>query len=606
MKSNQQKKNKLLLPIIAMAFVPLVMYYHLFDTKMDSYPWFGGAMQIDVFLYFKMVLIILLSVCMLLMIIGFAYKRMSSKATEKKKKILFERFYEYKAWIPIWLYAVLSLLSTIFSKYTYWGYHGISQQMEPVWVLLGYVIMAYYTYLFVKDKQDLVTLLKWMLIPTAILALIGAFQAFGLDFYKSTIGKLTYLPTSMLKEEIEFVFEKGRTYTSLYNPNYVGVYVSLFVPLLLVLIFQCRNLKLLAFYGSVLLLLIISLFGSGSKSGMLCIAVSMILLALFYWKEIIKKWKWALAGIAAVVLIFFGINALKGNALIGSIKNAMTSTKSEQPALTSIETNDDNVTIEYKGNTLVVSYNPEGSTPEEMFPVMDGNGEKIEVSQVDDVTIALQDERFPGFTINLASYQDIYFFDIKIDGKEWYFTNQSGDNTYYYLTITGKLDKIETAEVSSLFKGRETFASNRGFIWSRTIPLLKQYILLGSGADSFYLVYPNDEYVGKYNYGYGDQNISKPHNLYLQIGVQTGVVSLLAFLIFYLLYFVQCMRLYLKTGMKTIEVQLGAAILTGTFAYMLMGLANDSTVAVAQIFWIFMGIGMAINFMVRKNVEEVK
>ncbi len=600
-KVKQQKKDRFLLPLILVAFIPLIMYYHAFDTKLDSNPWFGTATQVDVFLYYKMVAMIVLGIAMLMCLLIYYYNIKISSASKLKKQKDLQVFYSYKTWIPLMAYAILCLLSTVFSKFSYWGFHGMAQQMEPVWVLLGYVILTYYGYVFVRTVEDVRTVIKWVLISSGIVCLIGAFQAFGLDFYKSIIGKYTFLPPSLVNQEIDFVFEKGRTYTSLYNPNYVGVYGSLLIPIIIVLILTNKNRKMLVAYLPLLIVVVISLFGSGSKSGILCIAVSLLLLVVLFRRKLLEKWKFVLAGVVLLCIAFLGVNTLKGNALINGLKYALNTTQSVAPALSKIETNDDNVTVIYNENKLIFQFVDNGNSLEEQLHLTDDSGKKIAASQLDDATLYVLDERFVGMTVGLATYQDVYYVDINIDGKSWYFTNQSGDGTYNYLTLVGKLDKIAQPEFSKLFVGKESFASNRGYIWSRTLPLLKKYAFLGSGADSFLMVFPNDEYVGKHNFGYEDQNISKPHSLYLQIAVQTGMVSLIAFMAFYLLYFITSIRLYMKSKLETYETQMGAAILVGTFGYMLMGVANDSCIAVAPIFWLLIGVGIAINYRLKSG-----
>src|SRR5690606_8579420 len=116
-------------------------------------------------------------------------------------------------------------------------------------------------------------------------------------------------------------------------------------------------------------------------------------------------------------------------------------------------------------------------------------------------------------------------FYVTIDNHNWFFTNQTGDGSYYYMNNYGRPDKIITAP-HALFSGYEGYASGRGYIWSRTLPLLKKHIILGSGADTYMIAFPQQDYVGLSNYGYGDQLVTKPHNLYLQVGVQTGLLSL--------------------------------------------------------------------------------
>jgi len=153
--------------------------------------------------------------------------------------------------------------------------------------------------------------------------------------------------------------------------------------------------------------------------------------------------------------------------------------------------------------------------------------------------------------------------------------------------------------------------SGRGFIWSRTLPLLKDNILLGTGPDTFLLAFPNDDYVAMSNGGYATELITKPHNMYLQIAVQTGVLSLICFLVFYFWYFFSSLRLYRKADKSKYLPLVGIGILCGTFGYMVVGIINDSMVVISPLYWTMIGIGLAINFMIKRDnifpvVDEVK
>ena len=139
---------------------------------------------------------------------------------------------------------------------------------------------------------------------------------------------------------------------------------------------------------------------------------------------------------------------------------------------------------------------------------------------------------------------------------------------------------------------------------SRTIPLLKKYVLLGSGADTFSIAFPQHDYVSAKNHGYGEQLISKPHCWYLQVGVQTGVVSLIALLVFYGMYFVQSIRLYSKKVFDSYLSQAGVAVFVGTIGYMIAGLTNDSSITVAPVFWGVIGLGVAINYILKQEEKD--
>jgi O-antigen ligase len=171
-----------------------------------------------------------------------------------------------------------------------------------------------------------------------------------------------------------------------------------------------------------------------------------------------------------------------------------------------------------------------------------------------------------------------------------------------------KWSKIVTPP--AVVKGYESFASGRGYIWSRTLPLIKKHILLGSGPDTFLLEFPQQDYVGLTNHGYTHMLISKPHCLYMQMAVNTGLISLIAFLAFYAMYFFTSLRLYIRGRFNSYYARVGVAIMIGTAVYMVTGLTNDSSITTAPVFWCLMGLGIVANAkakpLIMKEIEEAK
>lgn len=47
--------------------------------------------------------------------------------------------------------------------------------------------------------------------------------------------------------------------------------------------------------------------------------------------------------------------------------------------------------------------------------------------------------------------------------------------------------------------------------------------------------------------------------------------------------------------------KVAVAILCSASGYMVVGLANDSSVCVAPLFWVLMGLGFAVNHILQKN-----
>ena len=146
--------------------------------------------------------------------------------------------------------------------------------------------------------------------------------------------------------------------------------------------------------------------------------------------------------------------------------------------------------------------------------------------------------------------------------------------------------------------------SGRGYIWSKSVPLLKKFLFLGSGPDTFTFVFPLMDAVDMNQGGYGNQVITKPHSMYLQTGIQTGMISLLAWLIFYGWYFVESFRLYFRKEYATFSEKLGVGIMIATASYMISGIANDSNPSVAPIYWGILGIGIAANEVVKRTRKE--
>ena len=580
-------KNYYLWPILfVIAILPLIVKIHKYSTGMSSYKWFlENDTYFDFYLYYKQYFLIL---TVFIMIIFTGYKAYKDRKTLKFTYIF----------IPLSIYGLFALLSSILSKYRKFSFTGSFEQFESVLVLLSYCFLVYYAYNFVKTEHDLKLIVYCILASVAVLSLIGISQITNNDFYYTSLGWRLITNSTYRIQDFNFVAGLNTVYLSLYNPNYVGVYISLILPVLFFLFVLVKKLwlKLVCFLA--IIGLSISLYGSKSTTGLIAIIFSVVLGLLLLWRYLIKYYyisiPFAIVCIIGIFVVNMNLNNYFGNQ-INKIQNIQKST----PALTELESNDSDFVVKYNGNTLKVTFSiDEYGICNFMF--VDENNNFV-TSTIDTSTGAatITDTRFPGFVFTPAMSNNVIGFDANVADKIWFITNQLGDHSYYYLNPFNKYDKFATAP-SAVFTGYEAYASGRGYIWSRTIPLLKNKIFLGSGADTFVFEFPQNDYVNMYNYGFLNQTISKPHCLYLQIATQTGVVSLIAFLVFYIMYFISSIRIYIKCKYEDFFSIMGAAIFIGTFGYMISGIANDSTITVAPVYWTFMGIGLAINYKLKK------
>lgn len=175
----------------------------------------------------------------------------------------------------------------------------------------------------------------------------------------------------------------------------------------------------------------------------------------------------------------------------------------------------------------------------------------------------------------------------------WNFYKEDGAARYVFVNQYGKLDEIQNA--AAVFKGHERSLSGRGYIWGRTIPLLKKFLLWGSGPDTFTVKFPQTDYVMKVNTGLNmyQQLPTKAHSMYLQSALQTGILSGICLLMFFLHYIRIAVR-NAKTEKNREKAMFRTGILLSVIGFLLMGLANDSNLAVSPLFWCILGMGIAM------------
>jgi hypothetical protein len=83
----------------------------------------------------------------------------------------------------------------------------------------------------------------------------------------------------------------------------------------------------------------------------------------------------------------------------------------------------------------------------------------------------------------------------------------------------------------------------------------------------------------------------------LQIGINQGIIVLIAFLVLVSAYIIESLKLYgLKRDYQNGQI-IGIAVMLSVIGYLGAGLFNDSVVSVAPIFWILLGAGIAINYL---------
>lgn len=582
------EKQICLIPLaLWFVIIPLIVKVKFYANPLTDYPWYSSEASLaDFFLYYKSMFVTITGVLMLAFLIWQIGKM-------KRKDTLVNT--DTRIFIPIAIYLLLAIASSLFSDYGYFCTHGMPDQFETIWNLIAYIIALVYCYYVIVYHDSDKPILGMVIIGAALVAVICVLQYFKLDIYRLIYSGEGY----------SFTFAEGTVYGPFYNTNYVGYYTLLFVPVFVMLFIACKNLVLRVISSILTIGLMIAMIGAESLTAEAVLIAVVIFAVLFVLLKNAKQHKIMWLPIAGIVVC-----GIVGCVLLMPRVNAyIQASNTEKTDLENIFTNDDNVEIDYKGNKLFVQMLQNGDSLAFNLYDQDQNIIACEYTDSDDGSYyyyTITDQRFAGINLTPAIISEdplVYGFMAQINDKSWCFTNQmTDDGTYYYYTDLGKITKLTADTVSADFASlvdKSNLASGRGYIWNKTIAILKNYVFLGSGADTYALVYPNDDFVDKYNNGYDNMILTKPHNLYLQIAVQTGILSLICFLVFYLWYFISSLRLYFKQKLTTPLAAVGFAILLGTMGYMVSGLANDSTITIAPLYWGLMGIGIGINHRIR-------
>ncbi|MCQ2553016.1 MAG: O-antigen ligase family protein [Clostridia bacterium] len=617
------------------ALVILVVRMHTYTRPMTQFFWTTGSDTdtiTDFFSYDKMVLICVAAVIALLMILF----RITTQSLAVK------RCYAY---IPMGVYSLFVILSYAFSKYKEFALWGWNDRFEGTIPLLCYMIMLMLIINSVNTEENIKQVVIPIAISATILSIIGLTQALDHDFFRTVLGQKLLVPNQLLTDGtttwqqieaaaaqgelyLKFTFNNKEIYQTVYNINYVSFYLTLLVPLYTMLFIRAINDKSSSIVKKIVLgvlvaLLTFNLIGSQSSGGYLGIGVAAILAIIVFNKQFLK-WVKPLIIIVVILAIVMGATLDRWwPEISGAVKSVLgiksevaveeTEQKEEAkgpgakaPTIEYIETGSNTITMSLNNEELIIAVDTNGDVITGIN-VCDGEGTVLEMIPIDDGLYAINDQRFYDYaTIAVAYDGETYFIQVSTAGTPWNFISRNGEIYFDAQTAkTVKLSKIETWG----FKNNPDFGSGRGAIWATSFPLLKKTVLIGTGADTYCAVYPQEDYAYKWTRnGNTPDNlyliVDKPHNMYIHAAVGTGVISLIALVALYGIYLVQSVKLFWKRNLENdFLLFAGAGTFLGVTGFLVSGLVDDSTVSVMPLFYTFLGMGIAINMIIKRRDE---
>ncbi|MDI6689778.1 MAG: tetratricopeptide repeat protein [Actinomycetota bacterium] len=149
-----------------------------------------------------------------------------------------------------------------------------------------------------------------------------------------------------------------------------------------------------------------------------------------------------------------------------------------------------------------------------------------------------------------------------------------------------------TQRMTSIVQIEEGSAVPRLKMWRQTLPLIADRPFLGSGADTYKLVFPKYKPKG-WVIAFRQPLLDKAHNDFLQVAATMGLLGLAAYLWFLGTFFLKGIRTISQTE-HNYERALLIGVIAGALGYVVQLQFNFSHLSVAPLFWLFAGLACTI------------
>lgn len=565
-----------LLPVVlAIIVLPLAVKACKYYNPSAVYPWNSGTKHAaDVFLLIKQHILYIIMGLIFFCLLCFALLRRTIFCGTKQMLCLAG-------------YLGLAVLSAVRADRPYVAWHGGAERFESIFVLAGYILLFYYTYLVIRGERKHTLesrrfLFRAVGVLSLLLGIIGICQMSGYDIWQNpVVARICGI------QNADFI-DSERIYLSLYHSDYVGVMMTMLIPVDVagILLEERRTGKL--FFAVSAILMVICLFASQSRFGVICVLLCIL---IFYplWIYRTTQKKKVIAGTLCCILgciaLFALVNLVQGHSLVHRFFHYCNTTRDN---VIFIETRKDHVYFRLKDSKGYMA-KLTGQGENIALRLQDADGEPADPQSGALTEIQMRRE--------YVSYRNktIYGYVLKYHKQECFITNQLGDRNYYFLNYVGKFDQ-SVLSADALPLSWYGLASYRGFVWSKTIPLLRNTFLYGTGPDGFEGIFPNNDYSSRYFSRLKKVVYNKPHSWYLQMATETGVLSAVCVIIFLVGFFwkgMRCLWRDTRSGSRENRIMLMAGMFA-CISYCIMGLLNDSMLVTAPVFWVLLGFTYAL------------
>lgn len=595
---NIKKFNYMLIPVILILIsVPLAVQVSIIEISEQSFRFYTSAEQVDLYIYSKSKCLAIGSGIMVFFsLLMFDVER---KRFNKNMGIYF---------ICSIIFIIFTLISSFLAVDREVAFHGFFMNGEGFYNLACYMLVFLYTLVNFSKNSDYKYIAYPLIIVVIINLVLGVMQYQNNDILSTDFGanlittkEYDYLIENVKKAHVSY---STYMYGTIYHYNYMGTFCSMLIPFFGLLTFSDRSKINKFLFGITTIMLCVLLVGSNARSGIVGIAGVIFFAIVIFYKQILKYWKISSTLILSSIIIAIGANVVTNGNLFARVPSIINDALAifkidsdfdftDHIPVKDINFEDKKAIVNIKNNILVMEFLDNELV---FYDGVDGN---ILESSRSGTAYSLEAEKFSGYTFSMTLSTSLAYkrtIRILYNSKSALVLNVDENNAINLASpYTGETVELDRPKIWGI-NGTEKLGSARGYIWSRSLPLMMDNLIFGMGPDNYIFEFPQEDYLGK-QYAYDNYNmvVSKPHNLFLQVLLNNGAVAFIAFMTIILKYIIDCFKLYGFKSHITRDKVLGVAIFLSVIGYLCSGIFNDSLVLTAPIFWIILGAGIGTN-----------
>ena len=589
--------------LFIIAVVPLIVFGRVVELDGLEYEaWTGQDTVVDFFSYYKAVYFSVMTYIGFALMIALVWlERITTR--------------DIKYTIPIGIYIVFVAISYLTAEDMTVATRGFVEMFQGVFVLIGYGLIILTVMNMVRNERHVKWLLTAFIAMGSLVFLLGVSQFFEFDFFRSDFGKHLILPADLqhIADDLEFRFGANTIYATMYNTNFVGSFGALMVPLAIALFFYLEKPKHVAWAGVFVGMMVFVAFGSNSRAGLVGLSVGSIIMVLFLRGILLQNPKKFATVVALIISIGLVVDLTGDGTLTHQITRLNPFTEAERISddrddeLDEIERELRQVKFEsididgYQIDLKTTRENVRITFDEGSLAFYDLDDNSISANVEDDDTITFPEDEAVDQQFDITLNRNSGTFSVSGEYHRDFDILYAHEEGLRYMRGSKPVIPV-TAPAPSIMDGYGQFGSSRGYIWSRSIGMLPDTLAIGHGPGMYAIEFPQNDFVGRMNEDVfsGNQIVDKPHNMYLQIGVETGMISLIALLSVFAMYLFDSFKLFFKRSYTTLFDYMGVGAVTAVTAYLGAGFFNDQIISVAPLFYVLVGLGIAINAIIRR------